>query len=264
MSARGQSASDDPGQRETPDGLARVDELVKRALELERQGKLDEATTQELVREMQASMERAERQAIEEQARFEAALVEARGFVLPKRYRPPVAALVLIVVVGFVLELTIGTRFIFAYAAEYRRMQPWLYGLLVPAFGVLWWKLIRSQRILLADYPTWWVRWLIMYPLIVAITSAVIVISPLGWAALLGLSVESQPGRREASVVAIDNRPGARGCDLRATLRFAGSDVRMCLEDRIDGPMPGAGQAVVVHGRTSAFGTVVDRVSLKQ
>jgi len=263
MLAEGQPASENLGRRQASDGLARVDELVKRALELEQRGKLDEAATRELVREIQSSIERAERQAIEEQARFEAALVETRGFVLPKRYRVPMAVVALLVVVGFGLELSIGTRFIFAHAAEYRRVQPWLFGLLVPAFAVLWWKLIRSQRIVLVRFPTGWVRWLIMYPLIVAITSAMVAVSPLGWAALLGRFVRSHPGHWEARVVSIDNRPGSRGCDLPATLAMDGYEFGLCLENRVEGTIPRVGQAVVVHGRNSAFGTVVDRVSLK-
>ena len=161
----------------------------------------------------------------------------------------------LIIITGGILEMTIGTRFVFSAADQYRAMIPWLLGILVPAFAWMWFNLEHASHSIADRYPTWWVRWLLAFPLIVALSSAIVAIFPLGWFALYGFLYGIPDGDIEAKMLAVSpHHPNSRGCNQNADLIINGNSARICLAQVLSGSAPAAGEAVTVTGRVSGVG----------
>jgi hypothetical protein len=162
---------------------------------------------------------------------------------------------------GALLEMTVGTGFIFSRSNAYRAAMPWLFGFLSLVFAAGLLMLERANRSLLMRYPTWFVRWLIVFPLVVALTAVMAAIAPLGWAALLGQTFGSPSERLEVHVISVDSPSrNSSGCDHHATLEFEGNSARICMEGRLSGPAPQAGEKVAVAGRISRLGLFVDQI----
>ncbi len=136
------------------------------------------------------------------------------------------------------LELSVGSHFIFFRAAGYKKVAWWIFlGLLPLIAGRMLSERTRSHMRL--RYPTWWVRRLLLYPLTAAVVSAATVTAPLGWIAAhawaMGTDTEPLPGR------------------LVSVGKYMGS---ICLEGVAAIPMK-ANPSVAVHARQSPLGLLV-------
>jgi hypothetical protein len=94
------------------------------------------------------------------------------------------------------------------------------------------------------------------------ICAALIIISPLGWAALLG-RMSGTTTDLEATVLSVEQSPGSRYCHLRAELSISGTTASICLDDRVTGKTPAAGNTLLVVGRVSRWGVLIEQVRVK-
>lgn len=164
---------------------------------------------------------------------------------------------------GVLLELSIGEVFLFSRSKDYFAAAPWVFlGLLLP----LGWALAgrTARRELELRYPTWAVRWLLVYPLSVAVSAGAIIVAPLGWAALAGWALGA-PAVAEARVVSVDAGSGsALRCRTKGRLRIAGQEGNVCLSRLVaDGRLPKPGEDLQVSGLSSAFGMLLRQVRVR-
>lgn len=237
--------------------------IVADALELERQGKLDEAALAEIdarVREDFKQLEETQAKAFEA---YEANRLVPKRAVLPKRFHAIAWVLFIFVFFGPILEATIGQGFIFSYANGYRAAFPWIFWILVPILGIVFFIREKADRILAARYPTSAVRWL-MFPILIAVGSGFIAMSPLGWFALAGWAAGTESNRLEAKVLSVGSlQPGSRSCDQQARLKVLNNEADICLEGRVSGPSPKQGDTLAIIGRVSGLGVYIEKLQLK-
>lgn len=238
--------------------------IVADALALERQGKLDEAALAEIDERVQEEFRQLEETQAKAVAAYEANRFVPKPAVLPKRFYAPVWGLLIFVFVGPVLEITIGNGFIFSYANDYRAALPWIFWILVPIFGIGFFIQEKKKRVLSARYPTWVVRWLIMFPIMVALGAGGVIMSPLGWFALAGWATGTGSSHLDAKVLSIGSlRPGSRGCDQQARLKVLNNEADICLEGRISGPAPKQGDTLAIVGRVSGLGVYIEKLQTR-
>lgn len=234
---------------------------------LDREGKLDPVTSARLIEQAQQEYDRVNRESNGK------VTPESLGYGLPLHQRPlslwlriPLGSAFIFVIGGFLLELTIGSGFIFAFSSQYKTVMPWLGLAAALPVGVALLYLEKKDRFMSNRYPTWVIRWLIVFPLMTATVSAGIVISPFGWAAIAGWLFGTPSDHIQAKVIFL-RAPSKRlrwlDCRQEAMLEAGAGSADICLDNRVLGPMPGAGDAVAVAGRTSVLGVYVQTLKRK-
>lgn len=238
-----------------------MEAVFQQSMVLESQGNLDAAATTRIEERLREISTKLDKELAEQVSQIDTRYAVPKRWLLPKSYRVPAIATTLFLSVGTLLETAIGTGFIFSGSNAYRSAMPWLFGALIPIFAVGWFLLERANHDLRAQSPTWLVRWFVLFPGIVTLSAAMVVFSPLGWAALLGWAIGSPSQRLEVRVISVDQPSrSSRGCDQYAHLEFDGASSRICLERRLSGPAPQAGEMVLVSGRMSHLGLFIDRI----
>jgi hypothetical protein len=195
-------------------------------------------------------------------AKPKGALPQPRRFQVLPRVHVPIVTALLFAFVGIILEETIGTRFIFSAANQYRLAMPWIVGVLTPLFA---WLIFRAERVnhdLSDRFPTWWVRWLVMFPFMAVLTSVFVAWAPPGWSALFGQAIGSSAEQMEARVVDV-SRPYNHGCSQTAEIKLYGNTKLICLADVLVGRVPDSEDAVTVVGSRSIFGTYIKEIHAK-
>jgi len=224
---------------------------------LEQQGNLDEAAERRIEAQLKAISDRLDRQLADD-------LAEIRGEDATGRvsYWKKIAAIVfLLAFIGMALEVTVGESFVFFYSNAYKSSLPTLFALTLPAFAIFWFRLEKQQHALSGRYPTWTVRWLVMFPVVVLLSSTMLVLSPFGWSALGGWVFGSDAPPLQAKVLTVEEERFRSGkCDQKAKLDFNGTQTNICIEGRIAGPAPKVGDTVSVKGRRSFLGLFIDEI----
>ena len=163
------------------------------------------------------------------------------------------------------LEFTVGESFVFSYSNAYKSVVPTLFALTLPAFAILWFRLEKQQRALSYRSPTWAVRWLIVFPLVVALSSSLVVLSTFGWSALGGWAIGSESQPQKAKVLSVGpERTRAGKCDQKAMLDIDGIQTNICIEGKVVGPALKAGNTVSVRGRNSFLGLFIEEIRVTQ
>lgn len=156
--------------------------------------------------------------------------------------------------IGSILVFHPGGRFVFYYERTYVNIAL-CSSLLIAPFAL--YRLKRWQAFdqgLARRYPTHLVRRWILLPLTAFMLVGMLFAAPLGWlfaaAALIG-GAESH-----VHAVATEVSPHSRrkGCDQRATLRFASADKDLCLDGLYPPAAMQPGEALTVGIRTFPFG----------
>lgn len=182
----------------------------------------------------------------------------------PQASRTKVAIILLafaLVLGGALLKITVGSRFVFFYAERYTSIGWWAFAMLFLVIAVAMFN-ERVKAHLRLRYPTWWVRWLLIYPLSVAIMAAAAVMAPLGWIAALTLATGSSAEPTVGQLISVgDYRLSSKGCDQRGELAVREQTTSICLEGLTVLPVKG-NVSVVVSGKQSNFGLLIE--SLKQ
>lgn len=236
-----------------------MEAVFQEGMALEREGKLDKAAAARI----DARLKQISRK-LDEDVAARLAAIDTGSPVrwrLPSTFRVAAVAVLVFSAAGAILESTVGEGFIYSNGNEYRAAMPWIYGALVLIFAVGWFSLEMGTHALRNRYPTWFVRWLIMLPLIIALTAALAVVAPLGWAALLGWTIGSRADGLDVSVISVEApTQRTRGCTQHAKLAFRDASARVCLDGRLGGPPPTAGERAQVDGRLSSLGLFIDRI----
>lgn len=229
--------------------------------QLERQGKLDEPATKRIEAQLQAISDRLDRQVAKDLADIRVGATKHPQSV----WKKIAAFLLLVAFIGMPLEFTIGENFVFSYSNEYKSVLPALFALTLPAFAILWFRLEKQQRALSYRSPTWAVRWLIVFPLVVVTSSSLVVFSPFGWSALGGWAIGSEALPRQAKVLSVGPERARVGkCDQKAMLDIDGVQTNICIEGRVVGSALKAGNTVSVRGRSSFFGLFIEEIRVTQ
>lgn len=245
-----------------PETLNRLEneKILNEMKALEREGKLDEAAIAGFDARVDAQLARISQEVEKAQADFEAAIERRKHPVLPKRFFIPVVVIIFLVFIGPMIELGIGKGFVFAHANAYRAAMPWIVGLLLPVIGFAVYTRERKELLLKYRYPTWGVRWLLMFPLVSLLGAAMIAMAPLGWAAFIGWATGKDSTALEARVLSVgEASSSSRGCKQHASLQVLGNEASICLDGRISKP-PRQGDSLSVRGRVSAWGVYIEEL----
>lgn len=248
---------------ETGDRLEN-EKILNEMKALEREGKLDEAAIAGFDARVDAQLARISHGVEKAQADFEAAIALRKRPVLPKRFVIPFLVFLFLVFIGPLIEMGIGRGFVFAYANAYRAAMPWIVGILLPVIGFGVYTRERKDHLLKDRYPTWGVRWLLMFPLVSLLAAALIVVSPLGWAAFMGWATGAGVTVPEAKVLAVGKASASsrRGCKQDARLQILGNEATICLDGRISKPLK-QGDSLSVQGRVSVWGVYIEELHAK-
>ena len=235
--------------------------LLAELVALDRQGRASPGRLAELDACIQKSIDEDDRRLAERIAEIE------RDHARPKvAQRPSRGRLVMFVGVfiyllaGVMFEVYLGVNFVFAFTAQYWTAAPWFFlGALALWAGVLF-RADARQR-LRAQHPSWAKRWLLVFPLTMGSLAVLSVMALPGWAALLGRVSGGSPVEQQARIVSVDSlSKGAKGCDQTAKFLVTDAVVRLCLDGRMAGAAPVEGERVLLVGRASWFGLVVDEI----
>lgn len=240
---------------------ADMETVFQEGAQLEREGKLDGGAAKRIEAQLQAISDR-----LDQQVANDLAVVRASSVIRPQpTWMKIVALLLLFAFIGMPLEFTVGESFVFAYSNEYKSVLPTLFALTLPAFAILWFNLEKLQRALSYRSPTWAVRWLIVFPLVVVLSSSLIVLSPFGWSALGGWAIGTEAQPRQAKVLSVGpERTRVGKCDQNAMLDIDGIQTNICIEGKVVGPTLKAGNSISVRGRWSFLGLFIEEIRVTQ
>ncbi len=239
---------------------AEMEAVFREGSELERQGKLDADATKRIEARLQSISDRLDKEVADSIAEIK---TQHPTTPRPGVWQKTALVLALFAFLSVPLEFTVGENFVFSYTNQYRVALPYLFAVLLPAFAIMWFRLERKQRTLAYRYPTWLVRWLLMFPLVVVMSSAMVIFSPLGWSALAGWAIGTRSAPKAAKVVSVEVMREPRRsmkCDQTAKISIEGIDVKICIEGRVIGRTPKIGDSITVAGRSSLFGFLIEEI----
>lgn len=224
---------------------------------LECNEKLDDATVKQIETRLQAITER-----LDQQIANDIATIQADNAIRPQLvWKKIVAFLLLLAFIGIPLEFTVGESFVFSYSNAYKALLPTLYALTLPTFAILLFRLEKEQQALSSSFPTRAVRLLIVFPMVVVLSSSLVVLSPFGWSALGGWAIGSDAPPRQARVLSVGlERPRVGKCDQKALLDLDGIQTNICIEGRVVGPALKSGNTISVRGRSSFLGLFIEEI----
>ncbi|MBI4987543.1 MAG: hypothetical protein HZC23_01885 [Rhodocyclales bacterium] len=240
-----------------------IESVFQESMALESQGELDAAAKARIEAHLHEISTGLDKELDKQIAEVKASYAAPNRRVLPKRFRVPAIAMLFFVLIGSILEFTVGDAFIFAGANDYRRAIPWLLSVVVPLIAVGLFLLEKANHGMRAQFPTWVIRWLVMFPLTIAMCSAALVVSPLGWASVLGWVAGTPTEHLEAIVISVDSpsRYSRSGeCDQYANLEFRAITARVCIEGLMVGATPQKGDKVALSGRFSSLGLFIESI----
>ena len=165
-----------------------------------------------------------------------------------------------IVVSGLLAFLFLRSRLILTWPTRYANVQGLLFALL---FMVLILVVSMSKRIddsLAVRYPTKWLRWFVMKPLVAAVMAGSVLAAPAGWIGL-GTWAWGTDTRVPGRVVTVEALRSAKGCDQHATLAIQRVEKKVCLADHYVGVELAAGQVLDVQLRSTSLGIIIGDIA---
>ncbi len=245
---------------------AELESIHQEQADLEIQGKLDSAAKNRLDARMQKISERIEKQVDAELAAALASYVPPRkkSFVLPKRVRTLILYLATFVFIGAALEVSIGKHFVFSYTNDYHSIRQWVLFCYLPMFIIFLYYLEKEILKPPNNNPSFVLKWAFLYPIALVITSGMVVMSPLGWSALLGWATGRHMEYLEGNIVSIGKvYPESYSCKQRGNIEHNGCEVTICLDGFVKNSVLKPGSKVVLAGRQSPLGLYVERIEVK-
>lgn len=164
---------------------AELESIFSHSMELERQGKLDDAAIKLIDAQIKDFSERLEKETAVKISEINASH-QINSVLRPKPIRILVLSGVFFILIGFILEILISRKLKLGYAYEYRDVILWSLFIVIPFMSALWFRLEKRTHILRNRYPTWVIRWVVMFPLLSVFSSIMIVVSPFGWFSFYG------------------------------------------------------------------------------
>lgn len=251
-----------PSNETSPFELAKaeMETIFQEGEKLERQGLLDADAKQRIEARLQSISDRIDQHASETIAKINLSHSVRQPIGL---WQKVAAILILLGLVAVPLEFTVGETFVFSYTNAYSAALPFLFAVTLPMYAVWFFLLERRQRLLTYQYPTWAVRWLVMFPLLVVLSSTAVLFSPFGWSALFGWVIGTQSPPIEAKVLSIEPRRETKKigmCNQKAKLAISDIHANICVESLMFGPVPKAGDTITLHGRSSILGIFIEQI----
>jgi hypothetical protein len=164
--------------------------------------------------------------------------------------------------VGALIFLAFSPRFIFFYSAHYWKVAGWVYLFLLPVVAMAIGYKGRFHQHLSYRCPTRWVRSIFLFPLVVLLAAATLVVAPVGWVSAATWVAGVERSDIDAIVVSIEVPLSQRkGCRQHATLSIFSITHSVCVGDYFQGEPPHAAQAVLVGGQESHFGFLIQRIT---
>ena len=163
---------------------------------------------------------------------------------------------------GLILELTVGTKFIFAWANTYREFQRKLFFVLYPIFTIAFFFLLRKNAIEWKKFSTRKLYWL-LFPLNSACITILALAAPLGWISLSGWLIGSYANDMKAKITSITpyNYSSTRAsCRQYADLEFRGNSAKICSAGLIIGETPKQNEHVLIGGQVSGLGIYIQQI----
>jgi hypothetical protein len=242
-------------------------ELVLAELKaLDRGGKADEAVLARLNARMEAEFARNDREHARIVAEHEDKVARRARPIRPRPTRlsamgAATLALLLVIPVGVLLELTVGRRFITAFPNEFRSVIPWFFLISSVLFSM---ALIQSKQFVLSLHNSFSTSSIRLLVLIVTgpLLCGAVVAAAFGWAAAWGWVVGREPVELTAKVLGTSESSSSRAfsCRHSATLKVGHASTQICVDNILSGPALNSGDSVVVAGRASATGVLVEAV----
>lgn len=233
---------------------------------LEQQGEFDKNASAKLEARLDTIMANLDKEIAKSIAEVKEEQPATRSEKLELIFARAILLFAFFALIGITLQFTIGERFIFAYAEQGLNAVPLLFAFLLPTFAIIWFRLERRTHSLAERCTTWFVRWILMFPLIVTLSTAMVISSPLGWAALAGWAIGTPSTQLDAQLVSIEPMREPRKifkCDQKAKLRIGEIQSDVCIEDIVSGPIPKPGDAINITGKMSALGFYIEGIVLK-
>ncbi len=161
---------------------------------------------------------------------------------------------------GLVLESQLGERFIFRYSKAYYDLMPWLYVCLLPLSAIVWYRYDEYNQT--AQYRRSWWRWLVFFPLAIGLSTSLLICTPFGWSALAGRLAGGDPAVMEVKLIQVEHARHRIGkCDQKMVIEVDGRHISICAEDLTSSAAPAAGQWLLLKGKNSAFGFVIEEIT---
>jgi hypothetical protein len=177
--------------------------------------------------------------------------------------RAAVLATFFFVSLGALLDLVQGHRFVFVYGEQYTQAALVAFLFLLPACA----GLLLTQRgftvYMQGRYPTPWVRWLFINPLIIVIAAGAIVTAPRGWLAASTWAFGAPQAPLVAKIISVEQFRARKGCDQHATLSLLSVQATICLADHYVGAPLRTDQEVFVAGKASFTGFFIGNLVAK-
>jgi hypothetical protein len=238
--------------------------IYRESEDLRRTGVSEDAAIARLEERLQQLSSRLDKNLAEKLAVVRLGQARASDFAVPMKSCYLYVFVMAVVVSGCILESSLGKVFVFSAASKYRAMAQWFVLFLAPVFAWMWFRLGRANHFFASRYPTWWVRWLVVYPLLIVLSSGMVVISPLGWLSVYGRYMGKPVEGIEARILALDAyHSNSRGCRQFADISIGNNSARVCLADVLSGRIPAVGEYVFLAGRVSNAGVFIDKVHAK-
>ncbi|WP_291506071.1 hypothetical protein [Acidovorax sp.] len=177
--------------------------------------------------------------------------------------RAAVLTAFIFVSLGAFLDLVQGGRFVLFYSAQYTQAALVAFLFLLPACAGLLLTQPRFTTHMQWRYPTLWVRWLFIYPLITVIAAGAIVVAPRGWLATGTWAFGIPQAPLVAKVISVEQFRTRKGCDQHATLSLLSVQATICLADHYVGTPLSTDQEVFVSGKTSFAGFFIGTFAAK-
>lgn len=179
--------------------------------------------------------------------------------------RPMLVGGVLATFVGLLIFIAFSDNFIFFFSAQYWSFARWVYLILLPVIAIAIGYKGRFHKHFSYRYPTRWVRSIFLFPLLVMFAAAIPVVAPIGWVTAATWVSGVERSDIDAIVVAVESpRSQVKGCPQRATLRIFSITHSVCVKDYFQANPPYTGQAVLVGGKESHFGFLIQHVTLSK
>ena len=169
--------------------------------------------------------------------------------------------LFLAIPLGAFLEVTLGEKFVFVYAHDYRDALPWV-GSVLAAFIAWGLAVSPAGRVVLESMSQRpWLRWGLAWPFAVILFTSMVLVAPLGWLALAGRIVGQEVRGEYVRVLSIEPYVSrSRGCSQRAHLQIGRTDAELCVARVQMLHQPRPGEWVRVDGLRSSLGFYVQRL----
>gem|GEM_PF-5375409 len=172
----------------------------------------------------------------------------------PSRRTGILAWVPLLLMAAAFFHLSVGRGFIFEYASNYRPLGIVIAVICFPLLAVRCWYNIHIRE----RFPTSWLRYLIVCPLVAGIGAGCIAIAPIGVAGAYTLLLGEPIANVRGYVTQVDGpRSHRKGCPQFIMVDIEKNSLQLCVENVVAGQVPETGDVVSVSGKSSRLGFLI-------